>query len=184
MKSLLLKFSIIYVLFYLVIITIGAYTDLAFSSINLTNLLKLGIFILPIMPLIWFSMIRIKWLKTVISIPYCGVIIVAYAVSMLAIMFAIGDLQSGNGFRQVFESPLSNGERLVIYRSPDQGALGGDDICFATVKNVLPCIISRSFLSGKALQIEKSGSERFIIVEGVRIKIPDDEILRRYGKLY
>lgn len=162
-----------------------ATTSLALTSNILNSLLHLGFFLVPLLPLVWF----IKIPKTVIRIfayvLYVVFLIPLYLVSSLAILFTLNDVLSNNnnGFRRIYEKPLNNKETLVIYRTPDKGALGGDFIKPAKVRKILPGIISRKVLWDTQIRYSPRIDSNYIKIEGKRVYLPDNYFLWSKGKL-
>jgi hypothetical protein len=106
-------------------------------------------------------------------------------VSLLAFFFTLGDVLkwSDNGFRPVFEKQIENKKWLIIFRTPDEGALGGDHICPALVDKIILGIQKRKWLNENDIKFDLNNDSNFIEINNQKYKIPKENILRQFGKL-
>lgn len=98
-------------------------------------------------------------------------------------MFTFNDIMINNGFRPVFESDLRDGRYLVIYRTPDLGAFGGDYIAAATVRKLFPGLIKRDFLPKESRVVNLQAPD-YVQLGNKRIEIPKEDELRQHGDIF
>lgn len=181
----LLWFSIGYFIFYVSLFVIGYNTSLSLTSNNLLNVLALGIFFVPLAPIVWLINIRKIILKIISVIIYILILIPIYWVSFLAFIFILYDVLSwnNNGYRPVFEKNIKNNEWLIIYRTPDERALGGDHIQPAIVRKVMPGFEMRKYLSENLIIQDSINDSDYIIIEDITYRVPKEYYLRQKGNL-
>ena len=131
----------------LIFMVLSFSTNLALENNNLSNILTLGFFLVPIFALYWLSFIKNKWSRIISMMLFGLVLLPFYAVSSLAIIFTANDVfkMNNNGYRAIHEVSIGDNDFLVIYRTPDKGGLGGDFINTALVKKFGLGIITRDF---------------------------------------
>lgn len=181
----LLIFSLCYFGFHLAVDLTRFNTHIALTSNRLDNIISLGSFIFPLMPFLWFLFIKQRIIKVVLYVTYICCLIPLYLTFSLAILFTLNDVitNNGNGFRPVFEINTGSEERLVMYRTPDKGALGGDFIVPYVVHNIMPGIISRKPADDFFWKRNYSDGSQCIEFNGVTYRIPGDDVLRTRGNL-
>ena len=107
-KKVFLTTSIAYFFFYIIMIAISLFTPLYLSYNRLRNYLTLGIFILPLIPILWFCYIKNIRLRAALILLYSLLIVPLYFLSSLGIILTIVNIISSpdNGYRSVFEKIL------------------------------------------------------------------------------
>lgn|SRR5574337_1129534 len=183
MKRKVLYISIIYALTYLALLVADNTLHLALTNLRLGNILTFGSFFVPLMPIVWLLYIKLKWLRVSVLVIYCACLVPLYFYSLLLIMFTFNDITINNGFRPVFEADLRDGGYLVIYRTPDLGAFGGDYIAAARVRKIFPGLIKREFLP-KESRVVNLEEPDYVQLNNKRIEIPKEDELRQKGNIF
>ena len=142
-----LKISIVYSLAILIYSMTSFSTNITFENNTLHSALILGFFTVPLMVFFWLTYIKQTWVKVVSILVYILLLLPFYTVSSLAIIFTANDVFSmnNNGYRAIFETPIEDDRSLIIYRTPDKGAFGGDFIDVAVVKRIGLGLVDRDF---------------------------------------
>ena len=137
---------------------------------------------LPLLPVLWLLTLRNKnrravglWLYALVFVPYAILL-------PLIVTWTLHDLRTGNGYRLVYEHNLGEREQLVIYRSPDNGAFGGDLLVAATVRPLFLGLEQRRFLPGVIQRVPEADSN-YVAVGDRRIPVPKDKVLYSRGEL-
>lgn len=184
-KKTLLWISLIYTGLYVIFFSFvwGLGFSLTYNQLN--NLLTLGMFVIPIIPILWFQFIKLKWLRILTSVLYGVALIPVALVSFLAFFFTLYDVLEwkNNGFRPVFERQIEKGKWLIVFRTPDEGALGGDHIRPALVDKIIPGVQKRKWLNETEIKFDLKADSNYIEINNQKYKIPKDTILRQYGKI-
>jgi hypothetical protein len=177
--------SFIYIGFYILYFTFIWVLGFSFTYNQLNNLLTLGLFIIPIIPILWFQFIKIIWVRILTSVLYGLGLIPVSLVSFLAFFFTLYDVLEwkSNGFRPVFEKQLENRKWLIVYRTPDQGALGGDHISPAIVNKIIPGIEKRKWLNESDIKFDTNNDSDYIEITSQKYNIPKENILRQFGNI-
>ncbi|WP_324672168.1 hypothetical protein [Hymenobacter sp. GOD-10R] len=139
---------------------------------QLFSVYKLFIVFIPL--LFIFSISRTK-LKIVLSALYSALLILVSPALLLASAFIIGDLGTNNGLRKVYEYKLSDGYLFSIYRTRNEGALGGNDLIIYKEKKLTPGIIYRTKFKSKNIYRPYGQT---IELEGNIINVPSERELR------
>ena len=111
---------------FLLLWTILHICEIHSKNLFLENLFGLLIFFSWIIPLLLLFLIQTKFLRNILLAIYSLLIILSSPIILFVGMLVIDDFIIGNGFRQIFEKEISDNKFFSIYRTPDQGALGGD----------------------------------------------------------
>ncbi len=158
----------------LIFIVLSFSTNLALENNNLSNILTLGFFLVPIFALYWLSFIEIDWLRNVTMVGFGLLSFALYTVSFLAILFTVNDVikMNNNGYRAIHEIPIGEDSFIVIYRTPDTGAFGGDFIDTALVKKIGLGIMSRDFNKQINYDYGFNNEEGTISFRGKEYKVP------------
>ncbi len=154
-------------------------TNIAIENNNLDNGLTLGFFLVPILIIYWLTFIKISWLRYFLLITYSLFLLFFYAVSSLAIIFTASDVlkMNNNGFRAIYEITIDHNRKIIVYRTPDSGAFGGDNIDVALVKRIGLGLISREFSDELHFKDKYVNTGGQIIYKGNEYHIPPlDEI--------
>ncbi len=143
----LLKFTIVYGLVFLTYTIVSFSTNITFENNTLHSTLILGFFLVPLLGIFWLTFIKQNLIKFISLTIYILLLLPFYAVSSLAIIFTANDVFSmnNNGYRAIYETPIENSRSLIVYRTPDKGALGGDFIDVAVVKRIGLGLVDRDF---------------------------------------
>jgi len=110
----------------------------------------------------------------IVSVVLYGFLLLIFY-SLFLFFAAFGAFESS--YRPVFVKHISHEEKLVIYLSPDEGALGGNHPTPAIEQNVFPGIISRQWFSEKDLKYELELDSLIFEINGNRFSVPNYEIL-------
>ncbi len=169
-----LRISIAYSLVILIYSIIRFSTNITFENNTLHSALILGFFTVPLMGIFWLTYIKKTWVKAISILVYILLLLPFYTVSSLAIIFTANDVFSmnNNGYRAIFETPIEDDRSLIVYRTPDKGALGGDFIDVALVKRIGLGLIDREFserISYSNIYSKEGGK---IYFEGEEYNIP------------
>jgi len=177
--------SIAYFSLYAIAILLREYTGISLTSNRIRNVLHLGFFFVPLLPILWFWMIKINWLKILLSVVYVFFLIPFYLVSSLAILFTLNDVLSdnGNGFREVYKKEIEKGKYIKVFRTPDQGALGGDFTQVAIVRELLPGLENRTWLPDNQRKYQFNNDSDFVYIRNKKYNIPKEKDLRMNGNL-
>ena len=92
-------------------------------------------------PFAWIFYIDRKNIRSVLIIVYGLFFMGVFPIAWLGTMMVYGDLE--NGWRLVHTISFNQESFLGIYRTPDQGALGGDKLAAALVTPVIPGFVKR-----------------------------------------
>ncbi|MDP2362529.1 MAG: hypothetical protein Q8M94_02035 [Ignavibacteria bacterium] len=111
---------------------------------NLTTLIQLNIWFVPFLLIF---LIR-KKINRIIALSTSAVLLIILSPFIFILnIWGIDNLLIGNGYRKIYEKEISNQQYFSIYRSPDEGALGGDLKVYA-IDNKLPLgFVKRDLLS-------------------------------------
>jgi len=169
-----LRLSIIYGIVFFTYTIVRFSTNITFENNSIHSSLILGFFLTPLLGIFWLTYIRKTWIKTISILLYIFLLLPFYAVSSLAIIFTTSDVFSmnNNGYRAIFEKPFENNRSLIVYRTPDKGAFGGDFIDVALVKRLGLGLIDREFsdrINYADIYSKKGGK---ILFEGNEYNIP------------
>ena len=166
--------SLIYSVPILIYTIVSFSSNLTFENNNLNNALTLGFFIVPFLVIYWFTFIRIRRLKLIVISVFSMILIPFYAISSLAIIFIANDVftMNNNGFRAIHEIPIDDNRNIIVYRTPDKGALGGDFIDVALVKRLGFGLINRDFSKEIYFKDRYSEPGGIIIFEGKEYDVP------------
>jgi hypothetical protein len=184
-NKILLWISIIYTGFYIIYFSFvwGLGFSLTYNQLN--NLLTLGMFVIPTIPILWFQFIKLIWLRILTSVLYVLVLIPVALVSFLAFFFTLYDVLEwkDNGFRPVYEKQLEKRNWLIVFRTPDQGALGGDHIRPALVDKIIPGVQKRKWLNETDIKVDINNDSNYIEINNQKYRVPKDTILRQFSKI-
>ena len=177
--------SLMYLVFYLLFFWSNWHSGYSLTNNHINNILSLGIFIVPMLPLFWFVFIKKIWLRITAYAVYLCVLIPFATISSMAFFFTFFDVidHNNNGYRAVFEKQLPDSTWLVIFRTPDDGALGGDHLCPALVQKIIPGLEKRKFLDEKAIILDNSSDSNFVYIDNQKFRVPKEAELRKHGTL-
>ncbi|MCK5816581.1 MAG: hypothetical protein KAH15_01120 [Candidatus Marinimicrobia bacterium] len=88
---------------------------------------------------------------------------------------------NNNGFRKVYEKQV-NDKTLAIFRTPDSGALGGDELKPAIVTKVFLGLERRVWIES-GVSYEYGSDSCFVVIDGKKVNVPHRGILYEKGKL-
>ncbi|MFV1883764.1 MAG: hypothetical protein ACMZ7B_04705 [Balneola sp.] len=184
-KHIFLRISIVYSLVILIYSIIRFSTNITFENNTLDSALLLGFFTVPLMGIFWLTYIKQTWIKAVSILVYILLLLPFYAVSSLAIIFTANDVFSmnNNGYRAIFENPIEDDRSLIVYRTPDKGALGGDFIDVAVVKRIGLGLVNRNFSENINYSDVYSDYGGKIFFEGKEYYVPPLKEIESNGNL-
>lgn len=147
--------------------------DISFTWPGVSILFNFSLMYLCFIPLVWIWTRRKEIIFQVITVFIIIGIIVTF---LFGLLFALI-----SGPTKIFEQPLSNETYIAVYRSGDQGALGGDDLVACLIIKPLPglekdldCASENSFHS--------EGQKTFVQLNDQTIEIPNKTILYQLEK--
>ena len=157
-------------------------TDLWLSNNKLNNILQLGFFLVLIFPYFWFVYIKKSSIKIISYFIYTIILLPFYLISSLAIIFTFNDVitNNGNGYIPLYQIDIENNEKLVIYKSPDSGALGGGEITPGIEKSIFPGIVSRKFSKNLSYHYGYPDSVGYVMYNDVKYMIPNSALNYNY----
>jgi len=174
----------LYFAFYALILICGFVGHLAFTIDRIQNIVIAGGVFVPLVPLLWFAYIERMWLRILLYAIYGPIAALVFLFVSLGVLFIALDILSGqdSGLRQVYERPLPQNRVLAIYRMPDAGALGGDEIRAAVVRHIAPGIIRRKYLPETAFVSYTESDSAYVLVGNIRYPVPNETALRKIRK--
>ncbi len=135
-------------------------------------------------PFVLVFFIRNKLVKTILLL--IGLFFVFLGSLMVAFVgvVMVDDVVKGNGFRQIFEKEISGNVYFSIYRSPDQGAMGGDHrMCSVDRKFPLGFVKRHFLLSSEYYSVRDTGLNTETFFVGQNTIFVDYEQLKGKGDL-
>ena len=125
---------------------------------NVSNVFYFLSFLFVFFPLVWISFIKYKKIKLFLYTLNVLYILWFFYNWWLAALFALADVtdMNGKGYRRAFAVEIARNRYFCVYRTPDEGALGGDDFRYFKVDEVFP---------GFEKRIETSSSD-FVMEDG------------------
>ncbi len=148
------------------------------------NIMKLLFFFVWIVPILLTFLIKKKVVKySLLTIGVILIIINSFSIIFLGVFF-INDLFVGNGYRQIFEKKISNNTYFSIYRSPDEGAFGGDFRTYTVDRKYFLGFVKRHSLRPEEYEIHQNIKDKTetIIIEKDTIFV-DNKLLIGKGDL-
>lgn len=182
MKLRLVIISSVYLAFCLLVFIVGFCSDLEFSSTIAANIFTLCQLPLLAVPVIWISVIRKRVLRVIGFWLYGVFVVFASPIIVILAMWFTNSLIVGNGFRSVYEIPLDDGRRIVIFRTPDIGAFGGDELIAEVVEAGFLCFENRKGIR-KGVYFDDFSGLGLVEFEDVVYEIPHYDDLRECGGL-
>jgi len=148
------------------------------------NFMKLLTFFVWIVPILLIFLIKKKIVKYILLTISAILIIINGLFIMFLGTFFINDLFVGNGYRQIFEKKISNDRYFSIYRSPDEGAFGGDSRTYMIDKKLVFGLVKRHSLKPEEYEIHQDikNKTETIIIEKDTIFV-DNKLLKGKGDL-
>lgn len=177
--------SICYFISYIVLLIVREFTSYSLTNNTLGSILLIGFFLTPFIPFFWFIYIKRLKLKNGLIIGYSLLLSPILLLSMMGFFLSSLNLifTPDNGFRPVFEKRIDSKNWLVIYRTPDQGALGGDHIQPAIVNKICSGIEHRKWLKETDIISNNSSDSNYVMIGNVQYMIPKEDVLRQRGNL-
>ncbi len=183
MRKLIIYISIIWIILISVDILLE-HNEIHSRFLFIENVMKLLTFFVWIVPILLIFLIKKKIVKYILlSISAIVILINSYFILFLG-MFFINDLFIGNGYRQIFEKKISGNKFFSIYRSPDEGALGGDYRTYTVDTKYIFGIVKRHELSSNEYSLQqdiKNNCETIII--GNDTIFVDNTLIEKKGNL-
>lgn len=151
-------------------------TDYAFTSQKIYDFMAFYEVLVVIVPFVWFFMISKKTVRIIFIFSYLIVFIYILPFIIFTTIWSVGAFldDSGNGWRIVHRQPIDPSQFLAIYRTPDQGALGGDHLAAAHVTPIMSGLIHRKVISSNLIrefELDRN-SPIDLKIEGFHIKSP------------
>lgn len=168
----------IFCLAYLIIIVIEFilfFQEIHHTSNFIKNLITLGIFLFPIVIIIFISGFKKSTARTVSLVIASIGTIVWFLVSWFFIMFFFGSLLTNNGFHKVYEKQV-NDKTLVIFRTPNEGAFGGDELKPAIVTKVFWGLEKRDWIDS-GISYEYGSDSCYVVIDGKNVNVPNRDVL-------
>lgn len=155
--------------------------DVWFTNLKVASAFGLGALALPFLPLAWLDFKKPGTLRKWASAAYLLLLIPITLIVIFTANSALRDLRTGNGLRKVYEGEIGNGKWIAAFRTPDQGALGGDYLVAYTVRK-LCCGFEMRKYAGRLSHSSQGFPE--VEVAGKKYSFPASEILYRSGNLH
>jgi len=174
--NILRKISLIYLAIFLGIFFLKS-TGIYTTSILFSQLVSIYNLFIVFIPLLLFLLIKNIKLRSILSVAYSIVLFVLSPALLFTSLMIIDDLGTNNGLRKVHEQNLSSGYLFSIYRTHDEGALGGDELVIYKEKILLPGVVYRTQFQNPTLRIEYNHHTK-VEEEGDIIDIPSELELR------
>lgn len=181
----LLSGTLVYSIPVILYIVIKFSAGITFENNNLDNVLQLTFFLIPITVIYWISFIRTEWLMQVIMVGF-GLLSMAFYISFfLVFLIRLNDVinLNNNGFRAIYQVPIDNNKRIVIYRTPDRGGFGGDFIDEALVNDIGFGLIKRNFSNEINYEYRYSEHGGKIFYKGKEYDVPPLSDIEHFGEL-
>lgn len=139
--------SIYFIVLVLWSVFLGA--EYAFTSQKVYYFMGVYELLIVFVPFVWLFMIDNKKVRIVLTSSYIAILVCASPFIYFLSIWSVGDLFDGrgNGWRMVHRQPIDSSQFLAIYRTPDQGALGGDTLAAAQITPIFSGLIHRHVIS-------------------------------------